>query len=361
MHKELAASELAGLLGTGDEPFLVDVREPEEVAGWALPGVLNIPLGQLVARVDELPGDRPLVIVCASGNRSAQASQYLAATGFDVANLTGGMAAWGQVYDTATIELASASVVQVRRRAKGCLSYLVGAAGEAFVVDPSLDVHIYLRLAEERGWRISRVFDTHLHADHVSGARRLADAAGATLHLNPADAFRFDFSPLSDGDRFDLPGGAEMSVAVLHTPGHTEGSTLYAVGDEAVLSGDTLFVDGVGRPDLAERAVEFSRNLHASLHDKVLVLDDDVMILPSHHGEKVPVAPGKVVGARLGELRASLAPLSLDAEAFVAWASTRVGERPPNYQAIIAANMSGDEAHAERARTLEAGPNRCSA
>ena len=361
MHKELTASGLAGLLGTVDEPFLVDVREPEEVAAWALPGVLNIPLGQLVARAGELPGDRSLVIVCASGNRSARASEFLHAAGFDVANLVGGMTAWGQVYDTAVVELASASVVQVRRRAKGCLSYLVGGTGEAFVVDPSLDVDVYLRLAEERGWRISRVFDTHLHADHVSGARRLADAAGATLHLNPADAFGFPFSPLSDGDRFDLPGGTGPSVSVLHTPGHTEGSTLFAVGDEAVLSGDTLFVDGVGRPDLAERAVEFSKNLHASLHDKVLVLDDDVMILPSHHGESVPVAPGEAVGARLGELRSSLEPLSLDAAAFVAWASARVGERPPNYQAIVAANMTGDAAHAERARALEAGPNRCSA
>src|SRR3546814_7475138 len=135
-----------------------------------------------------------------------------------------------------------------------------------FRSDPSADLDVYERVAAERGWRIDRVFDTHLHADHLSGARGLAERAGATLHLNPADTFHFPFEALTDGDAFTLPGGTTFGVSVLHKPGHTEGSTIFAVGTGAVLTGATLFVDGVGRPDLAERADELAHNLHRSLH-----------------------------------------------------------------------------------------------
>ena len=361
MGTELSATELARLIGTTDEPLLLDVREPHEVAEWSITGVVNVPLGELAARLDEIPAGCRVVTVCAKGNRSRAAAQLLEAAGFDVANLAGGMEAWGQVYDTAMLQVPGAGIVQVRRRGKGCLSYLVGAGGEAYAVDPSLDSEVYLRAAAQLGWHITRVFDTHLHADHLSGARQLAGLAGASLHLNPADPFAFEFTPLSDGDRFSLPGGTTLSVAVLHTPGHTEGSTMFFVGASAVLSGDTVFVDGVGRPDLAERAEEFACNLHRSLSERVLTLPDRVTVLPAHYGDGVAVVPGQPVGARLGDLRRTLAPLSMDTGAFVAWATARVSERPPNYVAIIKANMGLGNRSAALVRELEAGPNRCSA
>jgi glyoxylase-like metal-dependent hydrolase (beta-lactamase superfamily II) len=361
MPSELSAEDLAAVLGTTSEPLLVDVREPDEVAAWSLPRVLNIPLGQLGARLDEVPQGRPVVTVCASGNRSRRAAELLKAAGRDVANLTGGMAAWAQVYDTADLEVGEVTVSQVRRRGKGCLSYLVGAGGEAFVVDPSLDSDVYLQAAEQKGWRVTRVFDTHLHADHLSGAAALARLTGASLHLNPADSFRFDFVPLSPDDRFSLPGGTAVSVAVMHTPGHTEGSCMFFVGDSAVLSGDTIFVDGVGRPDLAERAQEFAGNLHRSLEEHLPRLADDVTVLPAHYGDNVTVVPRRPVSAQLGELRRDLAPLSMQAEDFVAWATSRLSERPPNYMAIVRANMGAVDVPAEELRSLETGPNRCSA
>ena len=357
---ELSAVDLAALLGTEGEPFLLDVRQPEEVAAWAIPGAVNVPLGELAHRLSELPAGRPVVAVCASGNRSSEATALLVRAGYRARNLTGGMAAWGQVYDTALSPLSSGQIVQVRRRAKGCLSYLVGSGDEAFVVDPSLQVDLYVGLARAKGWRITRVFDTHLHADHLSGARDLAARTGASLHLSPLDAFDFDFHPLREGERFSLPGGVGVSVAVLHTPGHTQGSVIFVVGHEAVLSGDTLFVDGVGRPDLAERADEFAHNLHRSLREKVLVLDDEVSVLPAHYASTTRVIPGEPVAASLGSLRRALPALSLDEDAFVAWATAMVGERPPNYSEIIRANMGRSTAGADTLAALEAGPNRCS-
>jgi len=358
---EITASELARLLGTEQEPFLLDVREADEVEAWAIPGVVHIPLGELPARHQEVPRDRPVVTICAAGGRSTTAAEWLRSLGVEAASLAGGMGAWGQVYDAVALERAGARVIQVRRRGKGCLSYVVGAGDRAFVIDPSLDTWVYEDLAAGEGWQITHVFDTHLHADHLSGARRLAEETGATLHLNPADPFEFPFEPLADGQRFELPGGASLSVAAIHTPGHTEGSTLYLLGDQIVLTGDTLFVDGVGRPDLAERAEEFARNLHRSLQQRVLSLPEEALVLPAHYGEQVRVHPEQPVGATLDELRQRLEALGLPEDEFVAWAAARTTPRPPNYVRIVQANM-GRLALAEDAlRQLEAGPNRCAA
>jgi glyoxylase-like metal-dependent hydrolase (beta-lactamase superfamily II) len=360
-YRDIDPGELARRLGTDAEPVVLDVREPDEVAAWAIPGALNVPTGALAARVGELPRDRELVVVCASGSRSAAAADFLARAGLQVANLRGGMTAWGRTYDRVVVEDAAVRVVQVRRRGKGCLSYVIGAAGEAFVIDPSIDVDVYRGVAAEHGWRITRVFDTHLHADHLSGARALAARAGASLHLNPDDTFDFAFEPLHDGDRFRLGADVELTVAALGTPGHTEGSTIYFVNDRVVLTGDTLFVDGVGRPDLAERAEEFSHDLYRSLHERVLNHPDETLVLPGHYGEGVRVRPDRPVGATLGELRASLRPLSMDEGAFVEWASSLATERPPGYVEIIKANMGRSDLGVSALEQLELGPNRCSA
>jgi glyoxylase-like metal-dependent hydrolase (beta-lactamase superfamily II) len=361
MYRDISAEELAARLGTDDEPLVLDVREPAEVADWAIAGSVNIPAGELEARVDELPRDREVVVVCASGGRSALAADALAQQGLRVANLRGGMAAWGGVYDWVVIDLGDGvRVVQVRRRGKGCLSYVVGAGTDAFVIDPSLDTDVYLEVASEHGWRIRRVFDTHLHADHVSGARALVGATGATLHLNPADTFEYDYQPLTDGSRFELDGEVAFSVAALRTPGHTQGSTVYFVDDRVALTGDTLFVDGVGRPDLAERAEEFAHNLYRSLHERVLTLPDDAFVLPGHYGDAVRVRPDAPVGATVRELRERLAPLSFDEETFVRWATERATPRPPNYAEIITVNMGRSDRPRDELARLETGPNRCS-
>jgi glyoxylase-like metal-dependent hydrolase (beta-lactamase superfamily II) len=360
MHRHLTADQLAERLGTDDAPFVLDVRDPDEHTAWSIPSSVNIPLSELADRLDELPRDRELVVHCAGGIRSAKACRLLDDAGFSAADLTGGMGAWAGVYDVADVPAGSATVVQVRRRGKGCLSYVVGSGGQAFVVDPSTDVDVYERVARARGWTITRIFDTHLHADHLSGGRLLARRTGATLHLNPADTFDFPFEALGDRDEFTLPGGTSFAVSVLHTPGHTEGSTIFDVGGRVVLTGDTLFVDGVGRPDLAERAEEFARNLYRSLHERVLVLGDDAVVLPSHYGDGVTVRPGEVVGATIGELRTRLAPLGYDEPTFVRWASEAATDRPPNYVEIIKANMGRPGLGDDELRQLELGPNRCS-
>jgi glyoxylase-like metal-dependent hydrolase (beta-lactamase superfamily II)/rhodanese-related sulfurtransferase len=358
-YRDVDAAELAARLGTHAAPFVLDVREPSEFAEWSIPTATNVPLADLPARVEALPRDQEIVVTCSAGGRSARAAEMLAAAGLHVANLRGGMGAWGSVYDWVNLDVG-ARIVQVRRRGKGCLSYVVGAADIAFVVDPSIDTAIYREIASEHGWRITDVFDTHLHADHLSGARILATECGARLHLNPADTFEFDYEPLHDGDRFAL-GATTFSVAALTTPGHTQGSTIFTIDDRVVLSGDTLFVNGVGRPDLAERAVEFAHNLYRSLHERVLHLKDDTLVLPGHYSDDVVVRPDAPVGTTLGELRVAVPELALDEDAFVDWATARTTPRPPNYVEIITVNMGRSDEAPDSLRALETGPNRCSA
>ncbi len=362
------ADQLAAILGTDSQPPLIDVREPEEFADWAIGGAVNIPLGSLPERMSEIASilstrsDNPSAIVlCARGNRSAKAVAFLRSAGIDAINLIGGMAAWGNVYDHVSTTFGSVEVIQVRRRGKGCLSYIVSSGHEAFVIDPSLDTSRYVELAATLGSEVTRVFDTHLHADHVSGARLLAEATGASLHLNSADTFRFAYTPLVDGEAIPIGGSSLFSVTAFTTPGHTRGSSVFSVGEDVLFTGDTLFTDGVGRPDLADHAEEFSRNLFASLSGKIGTLPKNALVMPAHYGDTEKVKPGEPVAATLGELVERLPQLAWDEESFVDWAKGRATPRPPRYGDILKINMGLEFLGVAECKLLESGPNRCAA
>lgn len=357
---EITAEMLAERLGTRAAPAIIDVRQPEEFSSWAIAGVRNIPLAELSSSMAAIERDTEVVVVCASGARSGRAVEALRAAGVAARNLTGGMLAWAAVYDTAWFDAGTAGVVQLRRRGKGCLSYVVGAGGQAIAVDPSLDFDRYRNAAAARGWEIVRVFDTHLHADHVSGARLLAEATGATLHLGAGDAPGFPHEPVRGGEEWRL-GDTGVAVRSLAAPGHTMGSLVLDVCGKALLSGDSLFVDGVGRPDLADDAETYARQLHRTLRTVFGAMPDDTLVLPAHYGEPVAVTPGVPVGRSLGDLRASLPQLGWDEPEFVSWASTRARPRPPRYAEIVRVNTGEVAIDVEAARRLELGPNRCAA
>jgi glyoxylase-like metal-dependent hydrolase (beta-lactamase superfamily II)/rhodanese-related sulfurtransferase len=360
MVEHVDCSHLNEVLGTYREPLVLDVRERDEVADWQIPGSVNIPLSELEERIDELPKGETILTVCASGRRSTAVAHILHEKGFKVQNLHGGMHKWACSYDTAIIARQGIEIIQVRRRGKGCLSYIVHSNGEAYVVDPASDISIYTDLAREKEIKITKVFDTHLHADHISGARKLAKSTGAKLYLNPLDIFHFEYNRLHDGDVFQLGDQVKFAVSAIHTPGHTQGSTVYFVGNDAILTGDTLFTDGVGRPDLAEKAHEFALNLYDSLITKVMVLSNDLIVLPAHYSTALKVLPGVPVSISLGELRRQLGILNLSKEDFVKWATSKISDRPANYQEIIKINMGVAEVDENLSLHLEIGPNRCS-
>jgi glyoxylase-like metal-dependent hydrolase (beta-lactamase superfamily II) len=354
----LSSDALLQLLDSDLDLLMVDVREPDEFSDWKIPGAVNIPLGELDGRASEVSNSRHVVMICAKGQRAADGAAVLRARGVTTQVLEGGMGAWASTYDSVEAQFGNATVVQLRRRGKGCLSYVIGAGARALVIDPSLDIDRYRNVATAHGWHIVDVLDTHLHADHLSGARALVAATGATLRLSPSDPFTYDFEPLVDGLLIELAPGVGLTVAAVSVPGHTEGSTLYQLGDEAIFTGDTLFLESVGRPDLAEQAEPFAHHLYRSLHERVLPLDDSVVVFPAHYGAGVGVVAGSFVAKPLGELRHTLPALALSESDFVAWAIANVKDRPPNYKKIVLIN-EGRESIVGDPAEIELGPNRC--
>jgi glyoxylase-like metal-dependent hydrolase (beta-lactamase superfamily II)/rhodanese-related sulfurtransferase len=173
----------------------------------------------------------------------------------------------------------------------GCLahaSYMIGSEGEAVVVDPQRDVDLYLKAAEENGLKIRYVFETHLHADFVSGHKELASRTGAMIYIGSQAGASFSHVDVSDG--FELQFG-KARLKVLETPGHTPESICLLVTDEekssrpwAVLTGDTLFLGDVGRPDLSKQHTpqQLAGLLYDSLHNQLMALADDVLVYPAH-------------------------------------------------------------------------------
>jgi len=230
----------------------------------------------------------------------------------------------------------------------GCASYLVGdeRAGVAAVVDPRLEVGEYLRLARFLGVHIEHVLETHTHADHVSGHGRLVQATGAAVHVHRAAGAAYPHEPFDDGWELAL---GDVVVRALHTPGHRPEHTAFALTDArrdvtrpwAVLSGDSLFVGDLARPDLAVEPEEGARGIFRSLHDTLLALPDDCEVWPGHLGGSMCGGPGMdlKVCSTIGFERANNPGLSeRDEDRFVVAALAGLGPQPPNFERIVDVN-----------------------
>lgn len=369
--QEISASELKSRLEAGEELSVVDVRNAGEYQSWHILGSRNLPVYDALQRGDAEPllrqsgslsRGRPIVTVCRAGVISREAAEILRSLGYDASSLSGGMRGWGDVWSEARIELRSrpeATFVQIRRNGKGCLSYLFGSQGEASVVDPSVGIGAYREVAARHGLEIVRVFETHVHADHLSRARELCETTGALLTMPPNRRVTFPFTQACDLECFVVGG---LSVEVVATPGHTSESVSYLVNGEVLLTGDTLFVDAVGRPDLEHGdrgAADGARMLYRSLHERLLPCRDEVMVYPAHHATPLGF-DGRPIGAALGTLR-RLDLVGLGEEQFVQRIVSGLGEKPGNFATIIAVNEGKAALGDNDPLDLEAGPNGCAA
>jgi len=360
----MSRDDLRQLLERGAPITVLDVRPAAEHAEWCIPGSVHadaydaLRRGDPTALADFHPpnGDR-VVTVCAAGKTSMLAAERLRARGLDAVSLEGGMRAWSLAWNTAEVPCpgSTARIVQLRRTGKGCLSYLIGSNGDAIVVDASLELQIYHRVAGEHGWRIRTVLETHVHADHLSRARALAVDTGARLCLPTTDRVAFEHEPVKDGDIVRV-GSARLQA--LHTPGHTPESTSYLLDDRALFTGDTLFLAAVGRPDLeasAEQARRRARMLHASLQ-RLVALPAETVVLAAH--TSAPVAfDGRPISATLRQVQERTSLLGETEETFVTQILTRLPPTPPNHHRIVALNETG--ALPDDPTELEAGANRC--
>lgn len=344
---------------------ILDVRPTQDYAEWCIPGSIHVDAYDALKAHDpaalsgvELPTGRPVVTVCGVGRTSQIAAEQLQARGLRALSLEGGMQAWSLAWNTAKVPLEDRSVhvIQVRRTGKGCLSYLIGAGSEAFVIDASLDPQVYLDLAGSQGWQINSVFDTHIHADHLSRSRQLAERSGAILFLPEQQRVSFPFTAMRDGDTLATP---QLMLTALRTPGHTPESTCYLLNNAILLTGDTLFPTSIGRPDL-EATEEQARGrvtaLYHSLH-KLLTLPAETLVLPGHTSTPVPF-DGVPILSTLAEIDERVGMLHATRATFVRTVLARIPPTPPNYQRIVRLNEAGILPEGDLT-ALEAGANRC--
>jgi len=378
-------------LHDGSRFAILDVRNRDEFDAWQIEGKLpiqtvNVPYFDLlelddedeeiaaaVARAvparlqDRLPRSEPIMVVCGQGHTSGHVAEGLRRLGYQAFNLEGGMAAWGDHYEMRAVEESQRLVIlQISRPARGCLGYLFASGGNAMVVDAARHTGIYTRIAAERGWRITDVFDSHLQADHLSGGLALAGAQGANYWLHPYDSIEptdllpatFSFHYLEDAMSFTL---GEVNVRVLHMPGHTLGMTNLLLDDRYLLSGDTVLIESIGRPDLGGRAKTWVPLLYHSLQ-RLLALPDRTMVLPSHFGHIREADDAGCYRATLGALRShneGLRMFDRGPEAFSAYILESLPEHPKAYDDIRRVNTGLLQVDETKAGELELGRNRC--
>ncbi|MFD1640853.1 MBL fold metallo-hydrolase [Halohasta litorea] len=377
MHQSLTAEEFRDRLDSGEPTVVVDTRPPESFERWRIADSIQyfykpfheFDRADFEAETGLGPED-PIVTMCAKGQASDDLAAELAEAGYEhVAVVEGGMRAWSAVYDHVRIEYDAFSVVQLQRRAKGCLGYVIESDGEAAVVDATRHTGEFEAAAEALDSEIVAVFDTHVHADHISGGRDLAADRNVPYYLGETATDRdvdYEYDPLGANEVVSVGG---LDIKALETPGHTSEMVSYLVGHEAVLTGDTVFVDSLGRTELQfgdGDATTGAELLYDSLHRTLLAEPDSVTVLPGHftvnNDGTTAITPGEPVDTTVGLLRTGLEILSADRETFVDALTERLPEKPPNYERVIGINRGQESVENEvEAIELELGPNRCAA
>lgn len=370
MVKALSAKEVAKRVVEG-KMFILDVRNESDFKDWKIEGEgiesINRPYFDLIDGVEDILEHLPkeeVLVVCAKEGSSVMVAEMIDEAGIkDVYYLEGGMKAWSEYLMPVKIgDLKDGgSIYQFNRIGKGCLSYLVESNGEAAIIDSARTIEAYEVFAKENNLEIKHMIDTHLHADHISGGRRLAEKTNATYWLPPKDAEEVTYSYEALEEAKDITiGNTKIEIQPLYTPGHTIGSTSMIVDGQYLLSGDILFVDSIGRPDLAGKAEDWVSDLRDSLYNKYNDLSKDLVVLPAHFGKISELDKKGGVSALLGELFEKNEGLNIESDdEFRKAVTENLPPQPNAYQEIRQTNMGKIDPTNDEQREMEIGPNRC--
>ncbi|WP_424018846.1 MBL fold metallo-hydrolase [Halorientalis pallida] len=375
---EIEPNELKRRIDDGESVTILDARMESDFQEWHVDGasveIANVPYFHFLDEavddglLERVPEGDPLVVLCAKGGASEYVAGRLAEAGRDVTHLGEGMNGWARIYEREPVSRydGPGDLYQYQRPSSGCLGYLLVSDGEAAVVDPlRAFTDRYLDDAADLGAELTYAFDTHIHADHISGVRAL-DERGVTGVVPEAARQRGvtyieDLETAADGDAYAV-GAA--TVETIHTPGHTSGMTSYLLGENLLATGDGLFVESVARPDLEEGdegAPDAARQLYETLQTKVLTLDDDVLIGGAHFSDAAEPAADGTYTAPIGQLEDEMDALTMDEREFVELVLSDMPPRPANYEDIIGTNLGQRTADDAEAFELELGPNNCAA
>ncbi len=373
---EITPDELLRTIEDSGDIQVLDIREPHRLASGHIDLLpedrfFNMAGSEVMAleSVEQIgiEKNRPVAVVCGHGNSSKTITSYLEARGYDARSVQGGMAAWMMSAYPRDLPVTAEfdSLTQFDRVGKGSLAYLLVSDAQAIVIDPARNTDIYLDHAAKLGATIVAVADTHIHADYISGAPALSAELQVPYYSHPADNVhvyegtpgKLDITPTEEGSKIDV---GRCSIGVMHTPGHTEGSVTYRIGDAAVFTGDFIFVNSVGRPDLGGHIGSWTGKLWHSLKRAKETLPGDIAVYPAHYSSDSERRQDRTVAATFAELLSSNASLAIATEQeFTEWVSDHVTAFPEAYRKIKIINAGLLEVSPEEADELEVGKNEC--
>ena len=356
---------------------LLDVRNNEEfgrfkVEGPHLSKILNVPYIEFIEKEEEsvdqfqVSKAESIRIVCAKEGSAKYVGEILLKNGWqDVKILEKGIKSWGNLLTPKLVASQNGyKLYQFIRPGKASCSYGLIYEGEMVVFDPSRNAQYYQDFANQHGARIIKTFETHLQADYISGSKRIHSDSGAQIvgHQNDFKDAVFEYRGVNDQDIFRFTNeGPEIKA--IHTPGHTPGSTSYLLDNKYLVTGDTVFILSIGRPDLGGKAEEWSKLLYKTLRTKVADMDDDLFILPGHYLDWSEATPDNMFVDTMGSIKIKNANIYGIAEEdkFVRFIEDNMRKQPDVYGEIRKVNAGILEVDDEEQEIMDLGKNECAA
>ncbi|MFQ3664282.1 MAG: MBL fold metallo-hydrolase [Chloroflexaceae bacterium] len=364
-----------------NEPlFILDVRNEEEfrrspIEGRANLTTVNIPYFEFIedeeAAVARVPMDQEILVVCAKEGSSQYVAGVLHERSYQARYLEGGYLSWGNFYDARDVIASDwGRIVQIARPARGDLSFAVISGGQAALIDPMRHTGVYRDLIAAAGATLTHIFDTHVHADHISGGPALAEETGATYYVHAYDAIHpidmlpavITYTHVQEGDRFQI--GA-VTITARWFPGHTLGQVNYRLdapdGRSALFTGDGIFLRSFGRPDLGGKGEAWTPILYRSITERLpRMAGDDTLILPAHFSTLDEGSAEGIFAAPFAEVRATNDALRPRDEAeFTSYVLSHLPVFPPEYVEIKRVNIGLVTPCDGTANELELGKNIC--
>jgi len=369
------AQELFAWLVNNEDFLLLDVRNDEEFGRFKVEGpfpfdMVNVPYMEFIEHEEEsvarVPRGKKVRVVCAKEGSSKYVAEILLNHGFDdVAHMLVGIKAWGNLL--APIKVGGGDdydLYQFRRPGKASCSYGLVCGPEMMVFDPAKNIDAYISFAQERGCTITRSFETHRQADYISGSMGLKEKLNTEI-VAPDEDFHvatFDFTPAADGSVYQFRSGGP-EIKAIHTPGHTPGSTCYLIDGRYIVTGDTVFIYSIGRPDLGGMAQEWSKMLFATMTQKIMQWDNAILALPGHYMDWKEANPELSFAETLEQIKTVNKDIYsiADEDAFYAFIKSNLRKQPDEYAKIREINAGLVVVNDEDADIMDLGKNECAA
>lgn len=365
--KSITPEELKKKLDAGEVQFIFDLRAEDEFKSWKVEGrkdvpTMNIPQEDFVGEeekfFDRFPRDKEIITVCAHGDSSQYTAEMLAERGFNARGLKGGMDLWSEFYESRKLS-ESPLIYQVYRVAKGCIGHVVISEGQAAVIDAPRHIDNVARIIDESGARVVAVLDTHLHADHISGGPAMAKRYAAPYYIHQADSkgATYEHKILHNHDRIKV---GKSVLDVLHSPGHTPGSTSFLLDGKYLFTGDTIMETSIGRPDLGGMVGKWAGFLYYTLFERYKSLPDDTVVLPAHAASIRDQDDDGLVRFTLGWARSKRSLFRItELSEFKKVIESTLLENPDRYAEIRKVNLGVLDADEKKLKELEIGKNLC--